>query len=48
MEESTKTLYVGLDVHKDSIAAAYAPADRGSEVGVAGVDRYAGVRHRQG
>jgi hypothetical protein len=32
MEESSKTLYVGLDVHKDSIAVAYAPEDRGAEV----------------
>src|SRR5437773_10805949 len=32
MGESSKTLYVGLDVHKDSIAVAYAPEDRGAEV----------------
>lgn len=32
MEHSSKTLYVGLDVHKDSIAVAYAPEDRGAEV----------------
>ena len=32
MEESSKTLYVGLDVHKDSIAVAYAPEDRGADV----------------
>src|SRR6266536_1508156 len=32
MEQSSKTLYVGLDVHKDSIAVAYAPDDRGAEV----------------
>jgi transposase len=32
MDESSKPLYVGLDVHKDSIAVAYAPADRGAEV----------------
>ncbi len=32
MEHSSKTLYVGLDVHKDSIAIAYAPEDRGAEV----------------
>ena len=32
MGESSKTLYVGLDVHKDSIAVAYAPDDRGAEV----------------
>jgi transposase len=28
----TKTLYVGLDVHKESIAVAYAPEERGAEV----------------
>ena len=28
MDESSKILYVGLDVHKDSIAVAYAPEDR--------------------
>jgi hypothetical protein len=33
MDQSSKTLYVGLDVHKDSIAVAYAPDDRGAEVG---------------
>jgi transposase len=33
MKESTKTtIYVGLDVHKESIAVAYAPEDRGAEV----------------
>jgi transposase len=32
MVESSKTLYAGLDVHKDSIAVAYAPDDRGAEV----------------
>ena len=31
MPESS-TLYIGLDVHKDSIAVAYAPEDRGAEV----------------
>ncbi len=29
---SNKTLYVGLDVHKDSITVAYAPEERGAEV----------------
>jgi len=32
MDESSKTIYVGLDVHKESIAVAYAPEDRGAEV----------------
>jgi len=32
MDESSKSLYVGLDVHKDSIAVAYALEDRGAEV----------------
>ena len=32
MDKSNRTVYVGLDVHKDSIAVAYAPEDRGSEV----------------
>ena len=32
MKESSKTIYVGLDVHKDSIAVAYAPEERGTEV----------------
>ena len=32
MNESTRTLYVGLDAHKESIAVAYAPEDRGAEV----------------
>lgn len=32
MAESSRTVYVGLDVHKDSIAVAYAPEDRGAEV----------------
>ena len=30
--ESSKTLFVGLDVHKDAIAVAYAPEERGAEV----------------
>ena len=32
MGESSKTLYVGLDVRKDTIAVAYAPADRAADV----------------
>jgi hypothetical protein len=32
MTNSSKTLFVGLDVHKDTIAVAYAPEDRGAEV----------------
>jgi transposase len=32
MDKSSKILYVGLDVHKESIAVAYAPDDRGAEV----------------
>ena len=32
MNESSKTLYVGLDVHKESISVAYAPEDRGADV----------------
>ena len=32
MDESSKILYVGLDVHKESIAVAYAQDDRGAEV----------------
>ena len=30
--EKSSTIYVGLDVHKDSIAVAYAPEDRGADV----------------
>ena len=32
MGESSKTLFVGLDVHKDTIAVAYAPEDRAADV----------------
>jgi transposase len=32
MDESSKTLFVGLDVHNESIAVAYAPDDRGADV----------------
>src|SRR5712691_7475761 len=32
MGESSKMLFVGLDVHKDTIAVAYAPEDRGADV----------------
>ena len=42
MSQST-TLYVGLDVHKESISVAYAPDERGAEV-VFVVDRAASAR----
>jgi len=32
MEKSSKTLFVGLDVHKDTIAVAYAADERGADV----------------
>ena len=32
MKQSTTKLFVGLDVHKDSIAVAYAPEKRGAEI----------------
>lgn len=32
MKKSSTTLFVGLDVHKESIAVAYAPQGPGSEV----------------
>ena len=32
MTESSKTIFVGLDVHKDSITVAYALEDRTAEV----------------
>jgi len=32
MDKSSRTVYVGLDIHKDAIAVAYAPEDRGAEV----------------
>ena len=32
MSESSKILYVGLDMHKDSIAVAHAPEHCGAEV----------------
>ena len=43
MEESSKTLYVGLDVHKDTITVAYAAEDRATEVvtlGMIGTRQY--------
>ena len=42
MGESSKTLFIGLDVHKD-IAVAYAAEDRGTEVvslGIIGTTQY--------
>ena len=44
MPESSKTLYVGLDGHKDAIAVACAPEARGSEVVSLGAIRHAAVR----
>lgn len=32
MGESSRTVFVGLDVHKDTIVVAYAPEDRGAEI----------------
>ena len=32
MAKSSKSLFIGLDVHKDTIAVAYAAEDRGTEV----------------
>jgi hypothetical protein len=32
MDESSETLFVGLDVHQDTIAVAYAPDVRGADV----------------
>ena len=32
MAQSSKTLYAGLDVHRESIAVAAAPEDRGAEI----------------
>ena len=46
MEQSSKTLYVGLDVHKDSIAVAYASEDRGAEL-LDAVDHGGSHRRRQ-
>ena len=37
MGQSSKSLFIGLDVHKDTIAVAYAPEDRGTEVDAAPV-----------
>src|SRR5262245_44318052 len=44
MSESSRALFVGLDVHKYTIAVAYAPEDRGAEVvslGMIGTRQYA-------
>ena len=43
MAESNRKLFVGLDVHKDPIAVAYASEDRGTEVvslGMIGTRQY--------
>lgn len=43
MNESSKTLFVGLDVHKDTVAVAYALEDRDAEVvslGMIGTRQY--------
>src|SRR5881396_1982722 len=43
MGKSSKSLFMGLDVHKDSIAVAYAAEDRGTEVvslGMIGTRQY--------
>ena len=32
MDKSSRTVYVGVDIHKDAIAVAYAPEERGTEV----------------
>ena len=40
MGKSTTTLFVGLDVHKDTIAVACAPEGRGAEVRVYGIIGY--------
>ena len=48
MGQSSKSLFVGLDVHKDTIAVAYAPEDRGAEVVLLGMigTRQSRVRSR--
>ena len=43
MGESSRRLFVGLDVHKDTIAVAYAAEDRGTDVlllGMIGTRQY--------
>ena len=43
MGKSSKSLFIGLDVHKDTIAVAYAAEDRGTEVvslGMIGTRQY--------
>jgi hypothetical protein len=45
MGKSSRTLFVELDVHKDTIAVAYAPEDRGADVVARGtIDRVTRLR----
>jgi hypothetical protein len=46
MKRSSSTLFVGLDVHKESIAVAYAPQMPGSEVIALGNRSHCAGQHR--